>query len=112
MSLELLIYLFNVLDNLSNAIGVLFAIGLFALAMYTIFLCAEDAWGDRTHTSVYKKAVVALAIMVTILVLIPSKGTMYAMAAVSMGKEAIATDVGQKVLKAAEEWSLEALKKQ
>lgn len=110
MSLELLIYLIEVAGRagfVAEVLAIIFGIGL----CISFLAGTSEDWRDHPDyvgfVRLYKRAAVAWAAMVVIAVFAPSKTTMYAIAAVSMSREAVATDIGQRVIKAAEKWALE-----
>ena len=112
MSLELLIYLIDVAGRAGFVAEVSAVIGGIGLCISLVAGTTEDFRDHLDYVGFvrwYKRAAVAWAAMVVIAVFAPSKTAMYAIAAVSMSREAVATDIGQRVIKAAEKWALEKL---
>ena len=100
MSIELFIYLAEVIPNLSNAFT---AIGLVMLvASVFIGCCWEEASNYQQEAAKIWKKTFFSSLFVALFtglfaVLCPSKQTMYLMAGASVAKDAINSSTGQKV---------------
>lgn len=98
--LSLFLYAAGVIGNVTVLLGIslsVLAFGFFGLLMYYGIekgtLCPH--WGKLTA------AIFVLSLVTT---LIPSKNTMYAIAASQMGEQAVKSQIGQKTLGALEAW--------
>lgn len=97
MSIELIIYFIGVIANLDKLFQIfgVACIIIVALATFAKFADTEEFIWSRWQTWFVSVGVMCFCL----LTLIPSEKTMYMMAAAHFGKEAIASDMGQKVEK-------------
>lgn len=108
MSIELFLYLADVLPRISEVLGVLaFFVGIGGVVMtaggYIEDVHAFRLWGPMT---------VAFAVLVGITAaLVPSKQTIYMMAGATVAKQALNSSIGQKVQQAIEDQLDEFIKK-
>lgn len=107
MSLELLLYLAGLADSLRDACGAILILLIFFLVPIGIsFVAAGDgALSKDTPVRLVKAWLITGAVCAVVFVLTPAKSTIHAIAAVSLSKEAAQSEVGQALLKAAEEWA-------
>lgn len=94
MSIELMIYLANILPNLGALFRVLSLIGLVVLFVVTMYCALE---GEKLKVKWYHIGIVAMLALVG--TIIPSERTIYMMAGASIGKDLIASETGVKVQK-------------
>lgn len=108
MSLELLLYAINVAENFNVMLTAAWALGSVVLAA-CLFICAVENMWDEWRFGL-KTLAIAVAVLSVPVGLLPSQKTMYAMLAVTLTKEAAATDIGQSILMAADKWAKDLLK--
>lgn len=96
-TLSWFLYFADTLGDLKSTLSTTFLIGLGGVSFISIWLSLD---GDHS----FWKWISVPIIVLVLSTMIPSKNTMYAIAASELGEQAMKSTIGQKSLKAVELW--------
>jgi predicted tellurium resistance membrane protein TerC len=85
MSIEILLYLADVVESIGYITYFIMAVALFGVWIG----CELIHRGDKDGRPIIKKAIISLVIFTIINILIPSKNTMHSMIAIKAGKQIV-----------------------
>lgn len=97
-TLSVLIYLADILPRISTSIGVLSTLAGFSL----LITAAYNSGEYKNHK--YWKYLSIPCFFLLVVAFIPSKGTVYAIAASELGEQAVKSEIGVKTQKAVSLW--------
>lgn len=87
--LSWLIYMAEVADKVSTTLSVVLLVTIAACVVLIPIAAHEDENFFSTHKNIFKRAVIAVLPVVLLLIVIPSRATIYAMATVEYGSAAV-----------------------
>lgn len=98
MSLELLLYLAEVLGNINIIITVVFFVSLISIVM-ALFICAAESYNPFTEFKHIKKVIIGYSIFILLCVFVPNQKYVYLIIASRAGKEVVKSEVFEKAMK-------------
>jgi hypothetical protein len=103
-SLSWMIYLASVVDNIGVIFGIMLVVGGLGLIFTTIpFLADHDEYGERLRRPL-RNGIVAWIAVALLGSFLPSKETIYAIAASEYGEDILNSETGGKAVQALNAW--------